>query len=524
MKQLPQSPDLSHLKKQAKDLLRAFQQSDPSAIARFRVSLPSAAGLSPAQLAAQPLRLHDAQSLIAREYGFASWGELKTYVDWKSAGQKTTAADRERWVNLVYEGNSRERTLAARLLRENAGLAQGDPYLACAIGGLAALQQQTQLDPSWVNRPGGPLNMPPLVAVTHSRLASHPTFAAALERAARFLLDHAADPNQSWIHKDFPDSPLSALYGAAGKNHHAGMTRLLLEHGATPNDNESLYHSVENPDDTCTRILLAAHATVAGTNAVNRVLDFDKLDLLKLLLAHDRDPARNLNHGRSLHHAILRGRSTAHIQALLEAGADPSNPNKDGLSAGQYALLNGREDLAALFMPSDDNEDLSVIDRFVVACACGHGDAARSMLAKDPTLVSQLSEKQRRLLPELAEVGNLAGVRTMLECGWPIETHAGWDASALNLAVFHGNAEMARLLLAHGANWAEPHGYGGNAMGTLSYASLAEDIDHSHGGDYLGCARALIEHGMPVPPETFEYSSEVEEYFQSPRETPSSPE
>ena len=33
--QLPHSPDLSHLKKQAKDLLRAFQKSDPSAIERF---------------------------------------------------------------------------------------------------------------------------------------------------------------------------------------------------------------------------------------------------------------------------------------------------------------------------------------------------------------------------------------------------------------------------------------------------------------------------------------------------------
>lgn len=523
MQQLPQSPDLSHLKKQAKDLLRAFQQGDPSATARFRESLPSAAGLSPTQLTAQPFRLHDAQSSIAREYGFACWAELTTYVAWKSAGQKTSAADRERWVNLVYEGNPRERTLAARLLRESPALAAGDPYLACAIGDVAALQQQTQLDPAWVNRPGGPLNMPPLIAATHSRLASHPTFAAALERVARFLLDHGADPNQSWIHKSFPDSPLSALYGAAGKSHHIGMTRLLLERGATPDDNESLYHSVESPDDTCTRLLLAANATVAGTNAVNRVLDYNKLDLLKLLLAHDRDSARNVNHGRSLHHAILRGRSAAHIQALLDAGADPHVTNKHGLTAGQYALLNGREDLASLLMPAGMAHPSSATDAFVIACACGHRDAAKSMLAKDPTLVTQLTEEQRRLLPELAEVGKLSGVRLMLETGWPIETHAGWNASALNLAVFNGNAEMARLLLSHGANWKEPHGYGSNVMGTLSWASQAEDIDHEHGGDYLGCAKALIEYGMPVPPEKFEYSSEVGDYFQSLRETPGTP-
>lgn len=512
MKQLPQSPDLSHIKKQAKDLLRASQQSDPAAIERFRESLPSVADMSLAQLTS------DAQSAIAREYGFASWAELKTYVDWKSAGQKTSVADRERWINLVYEGNPRERTLAARLLRENPGLAQGDPYLACAIGDVAALRQQTQLNAAWVNRPGGPLHMPSLIAVTHSRLASHPTFAAALERAARFLLDQGADPNQSWIHKDFPDSPLSALYGAAGKNHHASMTRLLLGRGATPDDNESLYHSVESPDDTCTRLLLAANATVAGTNAVNRVLDFDKLDLLKLLLAHDRDPAHNLNQGQSLHHAILRGRSAAHIQALLDAGANPDVTTHNGITAGQYALLNGREDLAVLLMSSDRTASSSAVDNFVIACTCGHLGRAQAMLADDPTLVSQLSEHHRRLLPELAAAGNMAGVRVILETGWPIETHAGWDASALNLAVFQGNAEMTRLLLSHGANWAEPQGYGSNVMGTLSFASQSEDIDDAHGSDYLGCAKALIEYGMPVPPETFGYSSQVDEYFQGLRE------
>jgi ankyrin repeat protein len=515
MKQLPQFPDLSHLKKQAKDLLHAFQEKDPIALEHFRESLPSARGASPNDIANRALRLHDAESCIAGEYGFASWAELKAYVDWKSTGQKTHAAVREGWTRLVYDGNPGERVLAARLLRENPGLAAGDPYLACAIGDLAALERETQRGPAWLNRPGGPLSMPPLVAVTHSRLASLPTFAAALERAARFLLDHGADPNQSWISKEFPDSPLSALYGAAGKNHHVGMTRLLLERGATPNDNESLYHSVEGPDDSCTRLLLAAHATVAGTNAVNRVLDFDKVDLLKLLLAHDNDPTPNLNQGRSLHHAILRARSAAHIQALLDAGADPSVTDKHGLSAGRYALQNGREGLAALLIPSGRADYPSAVEAFVIACACGHLDAAQTMLARDPTLVSQLSEKHQRLLPELAAVGNMAGVRAMLEAGWPIEIHAAWDASALNLAVFQGNAEMARLLLSFGAKWDEPHGYGSNVMGTLSFASQSEDIDHSHGGDYLGCAKALIEYGMPIPPENFEYSPEVAEYFQS---------
>ena len=35
---------------------------------------------------------------------------------------------------------------------------------------------------------------------------------------------------------------------------------------------------------------------------------------------------------------------------------------------------------------------------------------------------------------------------------------------------------------------------GDNACGTLGWASLNEPVD---GGDWVGCARALLDHGMP---------------------------
>jgi hypothetical protein len=54
------------------------------------------------------------------------------------------------------------------------------------------------------------------------------------------------------------------------------------------------------------------------------------------------------------------------------------------------------------------------------------------------------------------------------------------------------------------------------------FASQSEDIDHTHAEDYR-CAKALIEHGMPVPSEKFGYSGEVDDYFQSLREITSSP-
>ena len=79
-RQLPVRPNLEHLKAQAKDLLDAFRQRDPDAFRRVRERLPSAAGVSDPELAQREVALHDAQSVIAREYGFASWAQLRTSV------------------------------------------------------------------------------------------------------------------------------------------------------------------------------------------------------------------------------------------------------------------------------------------------------------------------------------------------------------------------------------------------------------------------------------------------------------
>jgi Lon protease-like protein len=80
-KELPARANLEHLKSQAKDLLAAFKRREPNALERFRVGLPAAHGASDEKLAAMPLALHDAQSVIAREYGFASFAELKADVE-----------------------------------------------------------------------------------------------------------------------------------------------------------------------------------------------------------------------------------------------------------------------------------------------------------------------------------------------------------------------------------------------------------------------------------------------------------
>src|ERR1700761_5412347 len=144
MKRLPDRPNLDNLKKQAKDLLSLYRRGDSAVLSRFREALPAAAARNDREIAALDLRLHDAQSCLAREYGFPSWADLKSFVVARSA----VSADRNQlilnWLRLVYAGdisgtmNGSSPAAALRLLEEKSDLVGDDPYLACAIGDEAA--------------------------------------------------------------------------------------------------------------------------------------------------------------------------------------------------------------------------------------------------------------------------------------------------------------------------------------------------------------------------------------------------
>ena len=157
------------------------------------------------------------------------------------------------------------------------------------------------------------------------------------------------------------------------------------------------------------------------------------------------------------------------------------------------ALRYGLPEVAALLAPPDGPADDG--DLLVAACAQGDVATARRILDRRPDLPSALSAPQLRMLPELAAAGVASAVRLMADIGWPLDTRGGdWDASALNQAVFRGDAAMARDLLDHGARWTETHGFGDNVCGTLSWASCNRPVET---GDWTACAEALRAHGLP---------------------------
>ncbi len=78
---LPARPSLEQLRKRAKDLLRAYRDRQPAALARLRASLPRNSHLSDDDLIELSLSLRDAQQVIAVEHGFADWLSMRTHIE-----------------------------------------------------------------------------------------------------------------------------------------------------------------------------------------------------------------------------------------------------------------------------------------------------------------------------------------------------------------------------------------------------------------------------------------------------------
>ncbi len=79
-KQLPRNPSLEHLKSQAKQLLKAHKDGSPDTLQRIRSFFPKLSDATDVEIQNTAFGLQDAQLVIAREYGFASWTRLKEAV------------------------------------------------------------------------------------------------------------------------------------------------------------------------------------------------------------------------------------------------------------------------------------------------------------------------------------------------------------------------------------------------------------------------------------------------------------
>lgn len=498
---LPPRPHADHLRRQARELLRALQAHDPAALARA----------APYRPGPQP-RLAAAQLVVAREYGFASWPQLMLEVERRAASSLSNADWLARVLALAHgEGWNTpqpQRALALARSRSFQHVA-----LSLTLGDLAAVQQA--LVGQDLSLPLPPLNAPALAYTAFSSLARLDEQRPGLVQTVQWLLTQGADPNTRWTDPARPEEKLPVLYGAISRAACFETTQALLQAGADPNDNESLYHATEQTDRRFVAALVQAGARWQGTNALYRQLDFDRLDQLQQVLdlgadVHERTP----DGAGPLHHAITRGRTVAFVRLLVERGADPGSQDHGGRTPAALAAQLGEVETVAYLAALGQSLPLGETDRFIASCAAADAPAARAHLAQHPNAIGTLAPDQLRLLPDQAQRGRLASVQLMLELGWPVAVRGDWQASALNQAAFRGDAPMVQQLLAHGAGWAEPNGFGGDALGSCLHAARHQP---DPAGDYAAVLRLLLANGAPAPQSVDDLPDELQAELQAPR-------
>jgi ankyrin repeat protein len=183
------------------------------------------------------------------------------------------------------------------------------------------------------------------------------------------------------------------------------------------------------------------------------------------------------------------------VRALLDAGADPRSLNAHHQTVYKHAASFGLPEVMRLLEEGGNGEPLTEAERFVAACVRADEAEARRLVEAKPGLIATLTAAQLKQLPNMAMSGRDHAVKLMVNLGWPIATRGGdIDGSALNWAVFRGNVELTEFLLQQGAGFREPHRYGSDVLGTLSWAS--NNIPHGP-GNWPECAAALLAHGMP---------------------------
>ncbi len=352
------------------------------------------------------------------------------------------------------------------ILAAHPDLARNDVYAAAVLGDDEAIRRFLAGDPAAATRRGGQHGWDPLTYLCFSRyLRLDPARSAGLVRTARVLLDAGADPGTGFFELEHQPAPEyeSVLYGAAGVAHHEELTRLLLERGAEPNDEEVPYHAPETYDNGALRALLETGRLTAeslGTMLLRKA-DWHDLDGMALVLKHGGDPNLKGRWGATtLHHALRRDNRIAIIELLLDHGADPQIArDADGRAAAAIAARRGRADVLGLLERRGVAVELAGVERLIAACARG-GGAARRIAAAEPGLAAELLAQGGTLLAEFAGNGNVEGVRCLLDLGVaaaaPSPQGDGYfgipeGSTALHVAAWRAQHRVVRLLIERGA-------------------------------------------------------------------------
>ena len=372
---LPNNPSLDRLKRDARSLQRHITASDPAALVLVRRHHPR----PEVALAQVPQRfaLNDAQLTVARGYGFTGWPALVQHLQVAkplSLDPATIVADQLEPADLfcalgsLYYNDSDAPPRwqrAAEMLAASPELVDTHVWAAGTATDPAALRRHLSRDPGSARRRGGPFGRGPLMYLCYSRVPLDRTETEVID-AARLLLEAGADPNEGylWCGMATPFTLLTGVFGEGEQGqrrqprhpHDQALAALLLEHGAHPADQQTLYNRMFSPDDSHLELLFAHGLGTVGPGPWERQLgeametheqmwrrqiswaaDHGFTDRLELLARHgvevgdvvvtlpsipDDVDALDERGRTALHQAAWEG-DLDRIQELLAAGADP---------------------------------------------------------------------------------------------------------------------------------------------------------------------------------------------------------
>jgi ankyrin repeat protein len=469
---LPDRPNLEQYKKQAKELHRAAVAGEPAALARLRKHHPRLRDLAVDRPRA--INLADAQLALAHEHGYEAWPAFATHIETLRIIRSVEELDDP--LNTFIEVASVDRhgwhasgTLehADMILARYPAVATGSIYSAAVLGDEVQVRTWLERDVTLAEKTGGPHQWDALTYLCFSHyLRIDESRSEAFVSTARALLEAGANANTGWTeYIDDPPRPIheAAIYGAAGLAQNPGLTKLLLDYGADPNDEETPYHVPETYDNTVLEILLRSGRLnkVSLATVAARKCDWHDDKGLELALDRGADP-NYITHWQYsfLHHAIRRDNGLVMIEAILDRNADPYLPNNvDGRNAIQMAAYHGRGDILASLEQRGFELRLEGLGAMVAACARADLDSARSLAAGDPQLLAQLLQMGGTLLARFAGADNDAGVRCLLALDvpaaslWP-EGDPYWEltpnSTALHVAAWRAHHNVVRTLIAAG--------------------------------------------------------------------------
>jgi ankyrin repeat protein len=487
-RQLPPNPNLEYDRKQAKALLKAYRAGDEEAVRRVRASHPRLHNVPESSIPPEEFKLSDAQLVIAREYGFSSWPQLKHHIETARAGLDEPF---RQFAAAVQRGDTAR---VRALLEATPGLAKriNDPVIGFDS---------------------------PAIAIAAGR--SH--------ELVDVLLEYGADINakSAWWAGAF-----GVLHGAQ-----PDMARYLIERGAQVD----VHAAAEQGMMDALRQMIEVDPTLVNAKGPDgqRPLHFARsIEVIDYLLERGADiNARDVDHCGTAAQWMVGERPDL-CRYLLQCGAqadifmacalgdselvrtlvdaDPDVVNKrigqgdyppvppapglhiyvytfgDNKSPHQIARKYGHEQVYQLLL-----ERSSPPRRFVAACERGDAETVQSLLKDFPNIVESLPQQDRRLLADAAWENDLAAVKVMLEAGFDPQVRGADDSTPLDRAAFHGFIDVVNLLLQHNPPLTQRNQYGGTPLDTAIYGAT-----HSwrRDGDFPATVEALIKAGSTVTP------------------------